>query len=108
MPARRPTGGVRSIFSSRFPRLDGEYIFYWAGCHASLSSLAGVVGTGVAGEEKDAHRDRAMALLRQAADMGYRNPGVFHTETALDPLRGRDDFRLMVLDLEFPREPFAR
>ena len=45
--------------------LDGEYIFYWAGCHASLLSLGG--------EEKDAH-PTAMALLRQAAGMGTATP----------------------------------
>ena len=88
--------------------LDGEYVFYWAACHASLSNLAGVAGTGVAGGEKDAHCERSLDLLRQAAAMGYRNPGVFRTETAARRARRRDDFRLMVLDLEMPRDPFGR
>jgi hypothetical protein len=39
--------------------------------------------------------------------MGYRNSGVYRNETALDPLRGRDDFRLFLLDLAFPHEPLA-
>ncbi len=88
--------------------LDGEYTFYWGGCQASLSTLAGLPGTGVGRGEKDARSRQAMALLRKAAGMGYRSPLVFLTETALEPLRGRDDFRLMLLDLAFPLDPFAR
>ena len=40
--------------------------------------------------------------------MGYRNPDAYRTEDALDPLRGRDDFRLLMMDLAFPAEAFAR
>ena len=29
-------------------------------------------------------------------------------DPALDPLRSRLDFRLLMLDLEFPADPFAR
>jgi len=28
-------------------------------------------------------------------------------ESALDPLRSRDDFRLLMMDLAFPAEPFT-
>ncbi len=34
-------------------------------------------------------------------------PGDYLTESALDPLRDRPDFRLMMMDLVFPTEPFA-
>jgi hypothetical protein len=91
-----------------FSALDGEYIVYFAGCHASLSSLAGLAGTSVAGSEREAHADRAMALLRQAVGMGYRNPGTYRTETALDPLRGREEFVLLLFDLAFPQDSFVR
>jgi hypothetical protein len=40
--------------------------------------------------------------------MGYRNPDAYRTEDALDPLRGRDDFRMLMMDLAMPAEPFAR
>ena len=40
--------------------------------------------------------------------MGYRNPAQYRYEPALAPLRGRDDFRLLLLDLAFPADPFAR
>jgi hypothetical protein len=47
-------------------------------------------------------------LLRRAAATGYRSPDAYRTEDALDPLRGRDDFRLLMMDLVFPAEAFAR
>jgi hypothetical protein len=31
----------------------------------------------------------------------------YRTEDALEPLRGRDDFRLLMLDLAMPADPFA-
>jgi hypothetical protein len=49
-----------------------------------------------------------MGLLHKAVDMGYRNAIAFRTESALDPLRGRGDFRLLMMDLAFPAEAFAR
>ena len=48
-----------------------------------------------------------MALLRSAVAMNYRSPDAFRTEDALDPLRGRDDFRLLMMDLAMPADPFA-
>ena len=49
-----------------------------------------------------------MALLRKAVGMGYRNADAFRTEDALDPLRDRENFRALVMDLAFPSEPFAK
>ena len=40
--------------------------------------------------------------------MGYRHYNEFRTDPALHPLRDRDDFRLLMLDLAFPNHPFAR
>jgi hypothetical protein len=31
----------------------------------------------------------------------------YRTESPLDPLRNRPDFRLLMLDLAFPTQPFA-
>jgi eukaryotic-like serine/threonine-protein kinase len=90
------------------PGTYGELVFIHACCHASLSTLAGLPGTGLSAGEKDTEADRAMALLRQAAGMGFRAPYAYRTETALDPLRDRPDFRLLMMDLAFPGEPFAK
>jgi hypothetical protein len=48
-----------------------------------------------------------MEALRQVIAMGYRNPNYLRNDSALDPLRDRDDFKLLMMDLAFPIEPFA-
>jgi hypothetical protein len=50
---------------------------------------------------------RALEALRQACAAGYANLTSFQTDTDLDPLRGRDEFRLLMMDLAIPAEPFA-
>ena len=49
-----------------------------------------------------------MALLHESVAMGFRARHVCRTEDALDTLRFRGDFRLLMRDLEFPSDPFAR
>jgi hypothetical protein len=72
-----------------------------------LAGLAGRAGSGVSAAEAVTEADAAMALLRKAVAMGYRSLDTYRTEDALDPLRSRDDFRLLMRDLEFPPDPFA-
>jgi hypothetical protein len=40
--------------------------------------------------------------------MGYRSLDAYRTADALEPLRDRDDFQLLMLDLALPADPFAR
>jgi CheY-like chemotaxis protein len=40
--------------------------------------------------------------------MGCLNPDSFRIEEALDSLRGREDFRLLMMDLAMPAEPFTQ
>ena len=49
-----------------------------------------------------------MAVLHQAVTMGFRNPDSYQTESALDPLRNRRDFRALMMDLMFPAQPLAK
>lgn len=86
----------------------GEDWFEAACCHAVLAGLAGRDGSGVSADEAVTEADRAMDLLRKAVDTDFRNVVGFRTETALDPLRDRDDFRLLIMDVAFPAAPFAR
>ncbi len=81
------------------PRPNADSTFFHACCHASLAMLA---------REGEAEALDAMALLRRAVDLGYRDPSVYRTETTLDPLRSRPDFQLLMRDLAFPDQPFAR
>jgi tetratricopeptide (TPR) repeat protein len=50
----------------------------------------------------------AMELLHRAVAMGYDAIDLLRTDPALDPLRGREDFRLLLMDLAMPADPFAR
>ena len=73
----------------------------WRGSPAGRDS-------GVSVEEGQTESDRAMSWLRRAVTMGYGNLDSYRNETALDPLRHRPDFQLLMMDLVFPAEPFAR
>jgi hypothetical protein len=77
-------------------------------CHAALAGLAGVTWSGVSPGQGQTEADRAMDQLRRADGLGYRNRDAFRTEAALGPLRGREDFRLMMMDLAMPDEPFSK
>jgi eukaryotic-like serine/threonine-protein kinase len=48
-----------------------------------------------------------MALLRKAIEVGYHAVSDYRTDDALDSLRSRDDFRLLMRDLAMPADPFA-
>ena len=84
------------------PSRGGEELFHTACCRAALAGLAGSDGSGVSAAEAKAEADQAMALLRKAVDMGYRNAAAFRTESALDPLRKREDFKKLLQEVEKP------
>jgi eukaryotic-like serine/threonine-protein kinase len=90
------------------PMRIGEYWFETACCHATLAALAGREGSGVSAGEARVEAEKAMAILKQAVSEGYRDFAAYRTETALDVLCGRADFQLLMLDLTFPSDPFAR
>jgi hypothetical protein len=52
-------------------------------------------------------QEPAAATIGWAIAIGQRDPGAYRTETALDPLRGRDDFRALMRDLAMLTDPFA-
>jgi hypothetical protein len=81
--------------------------FETACARAALAGRAGRAGPGVSAAGAVSEDDAAMALLRRAVATGYRSPDVFRTEDALDPLLDRAEFRLLMLDLAMPDEPFA-
>jgi eukaryotic-like serine/threonine-protein kinase len=81
--------------------------FFLACCHAGLAGIAGRPGSGVSAAEGADQAEKAMAGLRRAVRMGYRNPDAYRTESALDALRNRSDFRLLMMDLAMPTKPFA-
>jgi eukaryotic-like serine/threonine-protein kinase len=83
----------------KLPCSSGEEWYELACCRATLAGLAG---------EGEAGGDRAMELLLRAVANGYSDAGAMNREAALDLLRSRSDFRLLIMDLEWPASPFAR
>ena len=77
-----------------------------AGCHAMLSSVAGVSGSGVPATDGPPEVERAMAIIRRIFAEDYHAP-VLQTESCLEPLRSRPEFQLLMLDVPFPASPFA-
>jgi serine/threonine-protein kinase len=84
-----------------------DRLFEQACCHAALAVFAGHEGSGIPTRDGEVEAGKAMDLLRSAVAVGYRNARAMATEVALDPLRKRSDFRLLMLDQVFPEEPFA-
>jgi hypothetical protein len=86
---------------------DARQWFNLACARATLAAVARD-GPGPSTGEAPGLADRAMDDLRRAAAMGYRNPAQYRYEPALAPVRGRDDFQLLMMDLTMPAAPFAR
>ena len=80
--------------------LAGINTFFRACAHASLTGLGARPGSGVSPAEGDDHARTAMSIMRQAIALGFRNSDWYRTESALDPLRDREDFKTLVAELE--------
>jgi eukaryotic-like serine/threonine-protein kinase len=100
--ARRALGLYEGL-----PSRSGEQWFQTACCHAALCGLSGHDGAAVTAAEGEEEAARAIGALTRAAGLGFRDAHQWQTESALDPLRSRGDFRLLMLDVAFPAEPFA-
>jgi eukaryotic-like serine/threonine-protein kinase len=90
------------------PSRGGEEWFETACCHAALAGRAEHDGASMSMADGEEQAAKAVGSLRRAAAMGYRNVNAFRTESALAPLYHRPDFRLLMMDLAMPAEPFAR
>ncbi len=84
-----------------------ELTFLEGCCHAMLAGAAGHAGSGVPADEGPIEATRAMDILRRAVASGFRSADRYRVEPALGPLRDRDDFRMMMMDLAMPADPFS-
>jgi serine/threonine-protein kinase len=76
-----------------------------------LSLLYGVAresGSGLSAAASDAAAEEAIESLKQAAASGWRDPAWMRRDPDLDPIRSRPEFQLLLMDLVFPVDPFAR
>ena len=95
------------VLFEQLPSRGSDEWFESACCRAALAGLAGRDGAGVSAAEGEAESVKAMGLLSKAVGAGYRNANALRTESALEALRDRPDFRLLMLDLAMPTDPFA-
>ena len=84
---------------------------YNLACVYSLcSSVVGADPSNLSDSERSDRRwyaDRAVVELRRAIALGYRELAWIRRDVDLDPLRSRDDFQSLLLDLAFPADSFA-
>ena len=109
LPARSPTSACRALVLRGAPGASAmaKPAMFEAGCHAMLASVAGLTGSGIAGSEGSSEEETAMGILRRIIEKGYRDTEL-NSESSLEPLRSRPDFRILMMDVAFPTRPFAR
>jgi eukaryotic-like serine/threonine-protein kinase len=75
---------------------------------ALLSGVADQPGSGFTAAHGQVEADSAMSALRRAVDAGWHDVSGARTDSDLDAIRSRPAFDVLMLDLEFPADPFAR
>jgi eukaryotic-like serine/threonine-protein kinase len=105
--ARRPGEALHAFERARVIRdtlqPTGPDSLYDGAC--LWSQISELADPGLSGRSA---ADRAMRLLREAVAAGFRDRAHMDKDSDLDPLRSRPDFRLLMLDLAFPPDPFKR
>jgi hypothetical protein len=83
--------------------------YYNAACaHARLAGIAALPRSGLSAADGASEADRAMISLRKAVARGFRDLAVMRSDSDLDPLRSRQDFQLLLMDVAMPDKPFVR
>jgi tetratricopeptide (TPR) repeat protein len=59
-------------------------------------------------EKKQEYGDRAMELLLKAVKAGYKNAAHIVKDSDIDPLRGREDFKRLIVELETKSPPIKK
>jgi hypothetical protein len=79
-------------------RTDADSL-YNAACFRAVT--AGVIlGSAGSASEASAEADRAMTWLRQAVTAGFKAAVTMKKDKELDALRGRDDFKQLLTEVE--------
>ena len=72
-----------------------------------LAGLATDPQAGIPSAEGLAEAQRALAVLQKVIAEGHRDPKM-STDPDFKPLRSRPDFRLLIMDLAMPADPYAK
>jgi eukaryotic-like serine/threonine-protein kinase len=90
------------------PSRSAEEWYELTCCHAALAAAAGREHSGISAGEGETEAEQAISLLHTAVARGYRNTDAIARESALDAVRNRPDFKLLMMDLAMPADPLAR
>jgi hypothetical protein len=88
----------------RFQSRDPVDLYNLACCDAMLAGVAADPGSGMTPADASAAGDKAMAALREAVALGYRNVAGMKSDPDLAVLRPRADFQKLMKELE-PKSP---
>ncbi len=86
---------------------DGYHLYNLACFRSQLSGVAARPGSGLTAVDAGSLGEQAVYALRRAVAAGSRDIAFMRRDPDLDPLRSRPDFQALMMDLEFPEEPFA-
>jgi tetratricopeptide (TPR) repeat protein len=89
------------------PMLEPRDRYNLACVHAQLAAIAAMPGSGMTAADGRTEADRAMHWVHLTVATGYRNVALMQKDHDLDPLRSRDDFQRLMMDLSMPDDPFA-
>lgn len=85
---------------AELPQLDAEARFERSRALAILAGLGGEARSGVTAAEAEVLADRAVAALRDVIAAGWAQAPADLKEPDFDALRGRDDFKKLLAELE--------
>jgi eukaryotic-like serine/threonine-protein kinase len=113
--AMRPSDAVAEFEKSvgileRLSKLEPSgYNLYNLACFQSLlSGAAAQPGSGLTHDDARRLGGQAVATLRRAVAAGMEDVAFMRRDPDLDPIRMRPDFQLLLMDLDFPAESFAK
>jgi hypothetical protein len=90
---------------------DPQLIYQVASTYALNAEVSGKLPPKPGGRPLEARRrrftERALSMLREAADAGFKEVGRLRDDRAFDSMRALPEFQDVLLDVQFPVDPFA-
>jgi serine/threonine-protein kinase len=95
-----------SAIWERLTMSTNESLYLLAGNHALIAAAAQVPGSGVSASEAEVEARQAFDRVKKPLAAGFRSAAELRTDPDFRALSGHSDFQAMLLDLQFPRDPF--
>ena len=105
-PVPLPPAGGPPLCTGNYQRPRSRIGSSWPAVMRCGRADSGRSGTGSSEAEAMAEAELATDLLGQAIAAGFRDLEVMRSEPGLDPIRTRPVFRLLIMDMKFPADPF--